>query len=517
MSECLVAREALVESNLKICDACKLSTASHYSEKYHIKRKIESEKNEIKRKRIKVNKEIELKKIEVNKEIEFKKMEVEIENINLKKLQFGIISNSSSNVSTSKVKKEISNLIQLCKDTRLSITVSTPNLSEFGTRTVDIIRTDSTNENAICLQFSNIFIKALAEEIFYYGIFSSEEKKWLVDQSKKSSIYKPDLFMSTRALIEPKANKLKITTESATPYFTEYVKFIFEGKLGKLGEEHLGKLIFYLKLMNNIQPVSYGFIFNASNFVFMESIAGSISKIEEGTFSSPGSYDYILLKIKNSKVPVVELYDSALKYFSEVLAIDIFSYSFLGSGKYGKVFSCIINGNACSLKLIRLGSDANCMDFEEVQVELERFKQVYDLDNTITFKSYRNPLRFDSDYGSVGAYLLEGVGSPAKLSQSKDIIKRLYDLHKLEVIHGDPRLPNILNFNSSLCWIDFRYDWPFTEDNIITDVKILMRSLLVNLSQEEIESKTDSINEYVQSLKSSDALNILFSLFNKKM
>ena len=484
------------------------------SEEIELKRFEKESEIELKR----IESEVELKRIEKESEVELKRIEFQIEKINLEKIQAGQTSSSNAYASSSRVKKESAIFVQLYRDTLLSTTSSAPDLSKFGHQYVNIIRTDSTNENDICFQFSNIFNKALEKERFNYGIFSSEENKWLLDPSKNIK-YKPDLFMSNRALTEPKANKLRKSIESAIPYFTEHVKFIFEGKIETINEEHLGKLIYYLKLMNNVQPVSYGFIFNASNFFYMESTAGSITKIEEGTFTSPGAYDYILFNIKNSKIPIIELYDDALKQFSDSLFLDTSSpFSFIGSGKYGKVFSCVINDSSCSLKLIKLGSGEDFMDFEEVQTELKSFREVYKLDNTITFKSYENPLRFDSKYGSIGAYLLEGIGTRAKFNQSRNIIERLYDLHKLKVIHGDPRLPNILNFKSNLCWIDFRYGLPFTEDNIVTDVKILMHNLLGNNSEKEIESKTDTIKEYAQeSLKNNEnALKILLSLFNKK-
>jgi hypothetical protein len=115
----------------------------------------------------------------------------------------------------------------------------------------------------------------------------------------------------------------------------------------------------------------------------MESRGGSISRIEEGTFSSPGAYEYILFTIKNSRIPIIELYDQALNHFSNILSLNTSErpFTFIGSGKYGKVFSCVVNGNANSLKLVKLGSDENSMDFEEVQTELESFEAVYKLGN----------------------------------------------------------------------------------------------------------------------------------------
>jgi hypothetical protein len=264
-----------------------------------------------------------------------------------------------------------------------NISVETPDLTKFGNNVVNIIRTDTTKEAGISLQFSDIFNKALAKESFYYEIFSSEENNWLLDRSTNIK-YKPDLFVSSIAFTEPKPSKLKSSNRSAIPYFNEFVKFIFEAKIVKISHDHLGKLIYYLKLMNNVQPVSYGIIFNTSNFYFMESRGGSISRIEEGTFSSPGAYEYILFTIKNSRIPIIELYDQALNHFSNILSLNTSErpFTFIGSGKYGKVFSCVVNGsNANSLKLVKLGSDGNSMDFEEIQTELESFEAVYKLGN----------------------------------------------------------------------------------------------------------------------------------------
>ena len=124
-----------------------------------------------------------------------------------------------------------------------NISVETPDLTKFGNNVVNIIRTDTTKEAGISLQFSDIFNKALAKESFYNEIFSSEENNWLLDRSTNIK-YKPDLFVSSIAFTEPKPSKLKSSNRSAIPYFNEFVKFIFE--------EDFMKILF---LIEKISPI----------------------------------------------------------------------------------------------------------------------------------------------------------------------------------------------------------------------------------------------------------------------
>jgi hypothetical protein len=314
--------------------------------------------------------------------------------------------------------------------------------------------------------------------------------------------------------IEPtKSNALKLT-KSGVPRFTELVKFIFEGKNVALTNYHIGKMIFYLQLMNNYQPISYGLLFNASDFYYIESSEGRVLSIEKGLFSSIGSYDYVISKISGTKIPEIELYDNAMRSFCGTLNLsEVAPFSYLGAGKYGKVFSCTVDNHPRSIKLIKLGFDENSMNLEDIQAELDKFRIVYELDKTLTFLPYSNVLLYEStDSSSIAAYLLGGVGKKIKLSMksANSIIWRLYELHKLGVIHGDPRHPNILKTNTILRWIDFRYDLPFTEENIFKDMRILLRNVIYWK-----QTNDEDIMQYAQAMIGDDdtsAMTVLYKL-----
>ena len=57
-----------------------------------------------------------------------------------------------------------------------------------------------------------------------------------------------------------------------------------------------------------------------------------------------------------------------------------------------------------------------------------------------------------------GAFLLSEVGKSVKisLSNSRPVVKALVALHEKGIIHGDPRVYNIVRIGETLKWIDFR-------------------------------------------------------------
>ena len=500
MSKCDVTRDALIDSEENICPACNKSRSCHHSESYLLRlREIENNK-EVRLREIENNKEIRILEIETNKEIEFKKIDQKYSE-----------SNKSRNTDT--------HFIDYYNQCDVSIEIL--ELSRFGNDSVNIIKDDITNESSICNQFSKIFNEGLGFS-FYRYIFSSENNVWLYDKNSRKK-YKPDLFLCTVPFAEPKVCKLinLKSAKPAIPRFIGFVKFVFEGKNESLTNSHIGKLIFYLRLLNNYQSISYGLLFNSSDFYFLKLCPNDKRiKLKKGTWNSPGSYQYILEKILKAEIPNAELYDNALKYIGTTFKLDINKpFDFLGSGKFGKVFSCILDGNFCSVKLVKIGDDGDEeMTFSDVEQELESFKAIYELSSNLTLKPHLQVLRYESEiYGSIGAYLLHGVGNSVSSKHIKQVFSRLYDLHYIKFIHGDPRLPNIVDLNGSLRWIDFRYDLPFTKDNIANDVKILTRSFF---GDEEISSKTDIISNYADALYFGDkdgiGIDILLLLIDKK-
>ena len=57
-----------------------------------------------------------------------------------------------------------------------------------------------------------------------------------------------------------------------------------------------------------------------------------------------------------------------------------------------------------------------------------------------------------------GAYVMDEVGSPVETTseeQQRALFLALYDLHIRGIVHGDPRVPNVISLAGEITWIDF--------------------------------------------------------------
>jgi hypothetical protein len=159
--------------------------------------------------------------------------------------------------------------------------------------------------------------------------------------------------------------------------------------------------------------------------------------------------------------------------------------AFLGAGTYGRVVRAIFDGEPCALK-VALPENSNTLIREHK--ELKRHSAecgckllVKPSDNCCTLAS-----------GLTG-YFMTPVGSECVKSEGlttnmlKRVVWALYDLHthKPLIIHGDPRLANIVvvkddPLGESLVWIDVAattWTHPSNTKSLITqDITILMDS-----------------------------------------
>ena len=214
--------------------------------------------------------------------------------------------------------------------------------------------------------------------------------------------------------------------------------------------------------MNLFQSISCGIVFNASDFVYMESSSGEVSCIEWGLFADPGSLDYIFNKILSVNLPHIRIFDRALKEAVASIPLEPISVtSLLGNGRFGNVYSCVDkNGTKCAIKLIQLNE---YISLEDVRKEHAKLTAVYSVAPDLTLKTRGDLMHFrdvDSDI-EICAYIIEGVGSTAKNRDAARVGKALCNLHAVGIIHGDPRLENVIILDNELRWIDFRGNLDF--------------------------------------------------------
>jgi len=529
---CKTSFENLQIANLNICPSCNGYDSSHFLREDLVKMcieisKVEAETTkaiEISKVQAETTKAIEISKVQAETTIEISKVEAEIRKheisqatmIQLRRLE---MSQSSNHLSTTMTSSDTDNYTQCYRDAVQESSVVKPFLSSYGSSPINIVVNDSSNESDICAQVAKIVEEGIGD-LIHHSVSSSEGNSWLRMDGIDNRKFKPDLHICSSAFLISKSQVpagMK-PLRSAVPVNSSFVKFIMEGKNIPLNEASRGKLVFYLHLLNSYQPRSYGIIFNATDFVYMKSSNKKICCIEEGVFSSPGSLDYILQKIRNIDIPDIRLHDQALQgAVVQVPILPIGNNSLIGAGRFGLVLKCTdIDNKELAVKLIKLSSDG--MGYHDVENEFNKFVAVSAKLPNITLKP-KSDLLFYKDLSSgyeMCIYVMEGVGKRVNRKSAKNIFTALVTLHLSGFIHGDPRLANIISYVGSARWIDFRGDMPFSRDNIIRDVRCLMKSL-VEFQDIEIDEIVEKLVSYADivfsgSSVSSDPLEILIDI-----
>lgn len=104
-----------------------------------------------------------------------------------------------------------------------------------------------------------------------------------------------------------------------------------------------------------------------------------------------------------------------------------------------------------------------------------------------------------------GAWYLMPRGSSLKsddLTQSDklQIIENLHQLHCKGVVHGDPRLPNVVYFTEKgkkkFVWIDVTEPQPPVPTVILEEMRQLLQNLSVSVGFELLQSYSENLNSF---------------------
>jgi tRNA A-37 threonylcarbamoyl transferase component Bud32 len=126
--------------------------------------------------------------------------------------------------------------------------------------------------------------------------------------------------------------------------------------------------------------------------------------------------------------------------------------AFLGAGANGRVFKVLREDNTmAALKIVT-------KDFPVLMVESQKMKDAEGTGVVATVLEEYTLL----DKGNGAAMLIREVGEPIsreRLTESTiaDIFQNLFILHRSGIQHGDPRLPNLIEVDGKLLWIDLMY------------------------------------------------------------
>ena len=333
-------------------------------------------------------------------------------------------------------------------------------------------------------------------------LVNSEEYKWIVTFSKHpDNFMKPDFFLIKKGLqidlgetgSETLVKLRKLPENSDVKYsfgklnkwcLRDCILAVIEFKV-KLEPQDFGKLVCYLQHMSRDDSKSTyrGMVCDATDVWLVCCTEGKVDTRIDTTWTSAGSAQLIkrFFSHRNSWCSVLDYCCAELKVKLSA------SNSFLGRGSSGRVFRVVDEDN--NERAMKIVYSENATHITAVQAEITTLRSIKALGgHTVTVVGepayYRNPL--NNTITGIG-YLMAEVGNVVSVTdhneQAAELFRELYELHRLNRYHGDPRLPNIIRYNENLLWIDFmriNLDHP-SEDEfekfVEHDVTILLRSV----------------------------------------
>ena len=294
---------------------------------------------------------------------------------------------------------------------------------------------------------------------FRLMLINSEALPWLVPPSSPAHgdlRQKPDHFMSWAPFIEFRGNG------EATGVLGGYslqqlgcVAAIFEAKCDRLTESHFGELCGYHTCIQRGSVL--GMLFGPTSFQLYKSINTNPVSLLKGDWTTPGSAEAIHSFFLGVDEPPLLLLLRALTRELGVQPIHVGGHCYLGSGASGHVFTVGDPDHPRALKVVLTNDPLNVVrEYTQLEMAATRGAPVV--------RPVRGSLRSDVavERGVVGCgYMLEAVGQPFVINSSARCtaaLESLASIHRLGIIHGDARLPNLLSVgeDKAPAWIDAR-------------------------------------------------------------
>ena len=355
-------------------------------------------------------------------------------------------------------------------------------------------------------------------------LVNSESNAWLQCTNKSCHNLKPDLFTAHHYLVHFGAPAYKNAPECTTARlfgkFSDWqcrasIHCIWEAKW-KIDISAFGEICSYLQIAGDgyKQGVSLklkGVLFDSEEFWMIKSSGSSIVDVVTCKWSLKGSMNLLenFLRIVD---PWSEAADALCKELN-VTIVDLTATTqgqsaLLGAGANGRVFMLT---NEQVLKIV-VGKSSHEVEKEyKLMVQCLERAEVNPFVFPIVQGSFREGLAGEVPYAG---YLLERKGEKVTLPVSRavmtELVALLYELHSKNIIHGDPRIDNVLRLGSQLKWIDFRQcETVTTAISIYRDVMIFLKSVGYTLVDTEINYANDptleKLTAIVDKLKTVDA------------
>jgi len=414
-------------------------------------------------------------------------------------LSFSLILDLNVEAIEKAAEKAVSEAVSKLTRAHISAPLSSPSvyarriLQHFGIDNMaDIPLIDGIGDEIVTIPEGRIENEYHLNSLFYpelsniFGdarLFNTERFGYLPASDSVKNDKKPDwLIFECASLLEMK-NKPPTFARDDVRYATppedvlEFVTAVMEAKLGtgSLNLTQLETLFTYLALLlKSNHPNPRGVLYNQTEFVYAEysSEQGGLSAIARSEWSCRGCRGFLQLKFEPP--PVLS---ALLKCVPNNLKLG----RFLGKGRFG----CVIEvsdeeeNKSYALKFVTSNFDL----FEDEFGKLCRAHTA--APDVVICPVRESHVRHGEELFAY--YLMREIGNP----RVKDLFIRqtfqlLHSLHQLNIVHGDPRLENIVEVGDCLKWVDMRDMGACSAYAIRLDMLCLMRSCF-GCSIEKIE------------------------------
>ena len=261
---------------------------------------------------------------------------------------------------------------------------------------------------------------------------------------------------------------------------------LFEAKRGRLTDSDFGELVAYNRC---VPGRSRGLLFGAEEFWAYESLGGQPLRLTKDKWAAGGSEGRLraFFAAAPAEPPLVALLRRLLLDLG-VAPLHVAGRCYLGSGAFGHVFTVSLPGHVAPLALksvLRTEPAPFSAEFSRMCGLAARNAPIV-APVPGSLRLYEAGEGGGEGGGFCGGYLMQRVGAPHAVGELRRLTAAfgaLLALHSFDAVHGDARLPNLLDMGGGeLAWIDLRTAAPTSGEGLAAlkrhDAHTLARSAL---------------------------------------